>query len=90
VPDGDTPRSRTLAAAERGELNRLWDYDERVAPWRNTGWGVVQAVNTYTHHYGTVRGASRPERNFCRAVAGTTDALDQATTATLDKVLAAA
>lgn len=90
VPDGDTPRSHTLADAERGELNRLWNYDERVAPWRNTGWGVVQAVNTYTHHYGTVRGTNRVERNLCRAVSGKTDALDVATVSTLDKVLAAA
>ncbi|HEX5116279.1 MAG TPA: DUF932 domain-containing protein [Pseudonocardiaceae bacterium] len=90
VPPGNTTRSQTRASNERAELNRLWDYDERVAPWRNTGWGVVQAVNTYAHHYGTVRGASRPERNFCRAVTGTTDALDLSTTSTLDKVLAAA
>jgi phage/plasmid-like protein (TIGR03299 family) len=90
VPDGDTPRSQTIAGTERAELNRLWDYDERVSPWRNTGWGVVQAVNTYTHHYGTVRGASRPERNLCRAIAGKTDALDLSTVTTLDTVLAAA
>lgn len=90
VPDGDTKRSQTMVATERAELNRLWDYDERVAPWRNTGWGVVQAVNTYAHHYGTVRGASRAERNLRRAVEGKTDALDMSTVATLDKVLAAA
>jgi phage/plasmid-like protein (TIGR03299 family) len=89
VPDGDTKRSQTLVATERDELTRLWDYDERVAPWRNTGWGVVQAVNTYAHHYGTVRGASRAERNLRRAVEGKTDALDMSTVATLDKVLAA-
>ncbi|HEX5405248.1 MAG TPA: DUF932 domain-containing protein [Pseudonocardiaceae bacterium] len=90
VPDGDSSRSKTLAHTERAELDRLWNFDERVRPWRNTGWGVVQAVNTYTHHYATVRGASRPERNLCRAVAGQTDALDLATVTTLDKVLAAA
>lgn len=90
VPDGESQRSQTRASTERAELNRLWDYDERVAPWRNTGWGVVQAVNTYAHHYGTVRGASRVERNLCRAVAGKTDALDLSTVTTLDKVLTAA
>src|SRR5262249_51488814 len=90
VPHDDTPRSRTRAANERAELSRLWDYDEPVAPRRNTGWGVVQAVNTYAHHYGTVRGASRAERNLSRAVTGKSDALDLSTTSTLDKVLAAA
>lgn len=89
VPDGDTPRSRTRAGTERAELRRLWDHDERVAPWRNTGWGVVQAVNTYAHHYGTVRNVSRAERNLCNAVAGKTDALDLSTVTTLDQVLAA-
>lgn len=90
VPDGDSPRAQTRASTERAELNRLWDYDERVAPWRNTGWGVVQAINTYAHHYGTVRGACRAERNLCRAVAGKTDALDMSTVLTLDRVLTSA
>lgn len=90
LPDGDTTRSRTRASAERAELHRLWDYDQRVSPWKNTAWGVMQAVNTYTHHYGTVRGASRVERNLSRAVTGKTDALDLSTITTLDKVLAAA
>jgi phage/plasmid-like protein (TIGR03299 family) len=90
VSDGDSKRSQTRASNERAELNRLWDYDERVSPWRNTAWAVVQAVNTYTHHYGTVRGASRVERNLCRVVDGHTDSLDLSTITMLDKVLAAA
>lgn len=81
-------RAYTMAQNERDELQRLWTHDSRVAPWAGTAFGVVQAVNTYTHHYGTVRGASRPERNMTRAVTGGVDTLDASTLATLTKVLA--
>lgn len=81
-------RSRTTADTERQTLTQLWNNDNRVTPWRNTAWGVMQAVNTYTHHHGTIRGASRPERNMVRAVTGGIDTLDQKTMSTLHKVLA--
>jgi len=80
-------RSRTMAESKRGDLHRLYTYDQRVAPWNGTAWGVVQAVNTYAHHMGTVRGAVRAERNMLNAVQGRTDALDGATLATLGTVL---
>lgn len=63
-------RSRTIAENRRDALTRLWSHDIRVAPWRNTAWGVVQAVNTFTHHEQTIRGAVRAERNMLRAVTG--------------------
>ena len=59
-----------------------------VTPWKGTAFGVVQAVNTHAHHYATVRGATRPERNMVRAVSGGVDTLDIGTLATLNKVLA--
>lgn len=90
VPEKETKRSRSIADSKRHELRRLWNFDDRVAPWKNTAWGVVQAVNTYEHHYATVRGACRAERNLSRAVTGKADALDQSTLDTLDKVLASA
>jgi hypothetical protein len=50
---------------------------------------VVQAVNTFTHHEGIVRGANhRAERNMLNAVTGKTDDLDSGTVAMLAKVLA--
>ena len=89
LPDGRTPsRSRTMAETKRLELSRLWNHDARVTPWRGTGWGVVQAVNTYTHHVQTVRGMDRAERNMLRAVEGGADTLDAGTVATLRRVLA--
>jgi phage/plasmid-like protein (TIGR03299 family) len=86
--DGASKRAETLAATERGELKRLYTSDTRVAPWHGTAFGVLQAVNTYTHHHGIVRNVSRPERNMSRAVTGEIDKIDNLTVKTLDKVLA--
>lgn len=81
-------RSRTLAERKRDSLDRLWDHDARVAPWRGTAWGVVQAVNTYVHHEQTVRGMKRAERNMLRAVDGGVDTLDASTLQALHLALA--
>lgn len=78
-------RGATMAQNKHDEMNRLWNHDERVAPWKGTAWGVVQAVNTHTHHIQTVRGSERDERNMTMAVTGGFDKLDQMTT---EKILA--
>ncbi|MGP3916331.1 DUF932 domain-containing protein [Nonomuraea sp. 10N515B] len=83
----DRGRSRTLAENKRESLLKLWRYDNRVAPWAGTGWGVLQAVNTHVHHEQIVRGAGRVERNYLRAVTGGVDELDRETLQTLEKVL---
>jgi phage/plasmid-like protein (TIGR03299 family) len=80
-------RGRTLAERKREALTRLYDHDQRVAPWRATAWGVLQAVSTYRHHEGIVRGAERAERNMLNAVTGRTDELDQEALDTLAVVL---
>ena len=59
-------RSRTMAPRKRGELENLYRHDERAAPWTGTALGVLQATNTWAHHFATSRGASRPERNLLR------------------------
>jgi phage/plasmid-like protein (TIGR03299 family) len=82
----ETGRAWTLAENKRDALTKLWNHDNRVAPWRGTAWGVVQAINTYTHHEQTVRGAGRVERNMLRAVTGGVDELDLATLHTLNGV----
>ena len=78
----------TLAENKRDTLAALWNADPRVSPWKGTAFGVVQAVNTYTHHEGIVRGATRSERNAERVITGKVDALDQSTLALLAKVTA--
>lgn len=60
-------------------LTRLWKDDERVAPWKGTAYGVLAAVNTWTHHEQTVRGRSRAEANMARVVTGKVDDLDRST-----------
>jgi phage/plasmid-like protein (TIGR03299 family) len=85
--DDQSGRSRTMAENKRDSLNRLYNHDARVAPWRGTAWGVVQAVNTMVHHEGIVRGTSREERNMLRAVTGGADKLDQGTVALLNAVV---
>jgi len=85
----DKGRSRTMSEGKRDAVTAMYRHDERVAPWTGTAWGVMQAVNTFTHHGGIVRGMSRPERNMLRAVTGGADSLDQDTAEILGRVLAA-
>lgn len=72
-------RSKTMAVNKADTLHRLYKHDLRVAPWAGTAIGVVQAVNTFTHHEGIVRGAERAERNMLSAVEGKFDTLDSKT-----------
>lgn len=83
-----TGRALTLAQGKRDTLTSLWNWDNRVLPWKNTAWGVVQAVNTATHHEFHVRGADRAERNMAKAIAGDFERLDRETLATLEAALA--
>lgn len=90
--DGDgeplSARSLTLATRKRETLDGLWNHDDRVSPWKGTLFGGVQAVNTFTHHEGIVRGADRAQRNALRVVTGGVDKLDAATLRTFATVLA--
>ncbi|MEU8635207.1 DUF932 domain-containing protein [Amycolatopsis sp. NPDC048633] len=80
-------RGRTNAVNKRSALTWLWTSDSRVSPWKNTGWGVMQAVNTHLNHEAVIRGASHAERNMTRVMTGELGKHDR--TATLHKVLAA-
>lgn len=89
APLPDAPgRARTNAQARRDALVRLYDHDDRVAPWTGTAYGVLQAVNTYAHHEGPIRGAQRAERNMTRAISGQIDTLDAQTLETIGTALA--
>lgn len=89
IKDLKPGRGLTLAEAKRDALWRLWTQDDRVAPWSGSGWGVVQAMNTYAHHGALTRGADRAERNMLRAISGGVSDLDRGTVAMLNMVLAA-
>src|SRR4051794_11597417 len=81
-------RALTMADRKRDTLQRLYTHDQRVAPWAGTAHGVIQAVNTYEHHEGTIRGAERPERNMVRTITGDFGKLDRNTLSPLTGVLA--
>jgi hypothetical protein len=72
-----TPRSRRAAEEKKYQLDHLYRIDHRASPWQGTALGVLQAVNTWEHHYGTVRGATRSERNMLKTVKGDYDTLDR-------------
>jgi phage/plasmid-like protein (TIGR03299 family) len=55
ITDDMKPRGRTLAENKLGELNRLYKHDPRVAPWKGSGLGVMQAMNTFDQWIGTMR-----------------------------------
>jgi phage/plasmid-like protein (TIGR03299 family) len=72
VPKPDQEgRSMTTATKKQNQLIQLWRADERVAPWRGTALGVVQAYNTWQHHVQGTRGeAGRAQRNMENVING--------------------
>lgn len=82
-----TPRAAGAAEKKRDELSRLYKHDQRVAPWAGTAHGVLQAVNTWEHHEGSVRASTRPERNMLRTVTGEWGRIDREAHAALEAVL---
>jgi len=49
APDA-TPRERSIGEDNRHTLIRLYRWDPRVAAWTGTGFGVIQAFNTWHRH----------------------------------------
>lgn len=84
--DDSTARSAGMAERKRAELSRLWNYDERVAPWKNSAYGVVAAVNTYANHVQSVKGGNRAERNVAKLIDGSFAKVDQLVLKTLETV----
>lgn len=87
--DGElkTGRALTNADKKREELKQLWNHDERCAPWKGTAHGVLQTVNTWSHHVQSFKGKDRAGRNMTMSVNGDIDKLDMTTLMTLGKVL---
>lgn len=91
-PDGTRKSGRALTGAltKQDTLRRLWTHDQRVAPWQNTAFGVIQAVNTWSHHEQTTRGMTRDERNMLNAITGVTGRETTAVAESLTRALATA
>lgn len=67
-------RSLTMAQTKQDDLRLLWKADPRVAPWKGTAFGVLQAFNTWSHHVqkGVTSQGARAQRNMVRAITGET------------------
>lgn len=70
IPEEDG-RGKTMAENKRMAMEDLWVNDERVSPWKNTAWGVLQAANTWNTHMSIVRNADdRVERQWMNFLSG--------------------
>jgi hypothetical protein len=78
VEDDDKPAKKGRSNRVRQEITHLYQYDERVAPWRGTALGVVQAVNTWDTHMSQLKNMTgiemtdtdtRAMRNYARQLA---------------------
>ena len=61
----------TRATNKQQKIRSLWENDDRVTHWKGTALGVVQAWNTYDHHF-TGKREKRVERNMVNALTGRT------------------
>jgi hypothetical protein len=74
--DESNKASVTRAENKRDAIVGLYNYDTRVAPWKGTALGVLQAFNTYNHHIVGANG-NRAERNMMNALMGKTEQSDR-------------
>lgn len=82
-----TPRGKTIAGAKTRVLKTLWKEDERVAPWKNSAYGVLAAFNTAAHHeFGPEK--TRVQRNQQHVIEGKWDQFDNKVLALIDAVAA--
>lgn len=89
-PSGEDLKGRGLTMAEnkQNDIIRLYNSDDRVAPWHGTAYGVVQAYNTWNHHYAIVRGeTTRFIRNMENTITGKMGNKDQEVYESLQAVL---
>jgi len=70
-------------------LTALYRNDDRVAPWTGTGFGALQAVNTWRHHVQVAKNVAggRAERNMINRLDGTNDKADARSLELLQGVL---
>lgn len=97
VPDSeeDKPAKRTRSERKRQEITQLYKSDDRVAAWRGTEFGVVQAVNTWNTHMSQLKNSTgfemddtnlRAMRNYAARLRGN-QGRDMETARMLESVL---
>lgn len=91
VKPGKEPSKMAITLQEKKseELSQLWRNDNRVSPWAGTGFGVVQAFNTWEHHFKGTRGSTnRADRNALAAINGDIAKADAKVMTVMHQVLA--
>jgi phage/plasmid-like protein (TIGR03299 family) len=98
ILDDDIPAKKTRSERKRQEITHLYRDDARVAGWKGTEFGVVQAVNTWNTHMSQLRNATgyelsdtslRAMRNYSQRLSPSKGASpDQETVKLLEAVLA--
>lgn len=82
-------RGLTVAEKKRNEIIHLYRADERAAPWKGTAFGVLQAFNTWNHHFMTVKGKTpRGARNMENVLTGKFSTADNLVLDTLATITA--
>lgn len=85
VDKANEGRSKTIAENKELALLNLWNNDNRVAPWKNNGYGVLAAFNTASHHVFGAEG-TRVQRNQQRVIEGKWDEFDSKIVSMLERV----
>lgn len=76
--DNDSKQLQTRSENLRNTLRQMWQNDVRCAPFRFTGFGAVQTVNTWRQHIKPTRnGRSLIERTMLDTMTGVTELEDR-------------
>ena len=71
---GTDYRARTEVTDQTGDF---YFHDDRVSPWKDTAFGIVQAFNTWDQHTKSTKGDTvRAERNMLAALDGSIERSD--------------
>ena len=96
VAEADSAAKKTRAERKRQEITALYNNDDRVAGWKGTMFGVVQAVNTWNQHLSQLKNSTEYEmtdtdlramRNYSARLKGN-QGRDMETVRVLESVLA--
>lgn len=89
IPLPESKSGITTATKKRDEVFALYRNDERAATWNGTALGVLQAFNTWNHHFAQVRkGSPRVIRNYENVIKGKFGAADDIVISKLAEITA--
>lgn len=87
--DADSQQTQTRAQNIRSTMRTMWQSDIRCAPYRGTGFGALQTVNTWRQHVKPTRsGRSMIERTMMDTLTGQTEIADRQVVEMLRDVMA--